>query len=75
MNIFVLPEGLQQTLILGKMRQHPQIDLRIVTGYQYGAGRGNKSLADFPSQLAPAPGYSVNSVRWKKAGRWWCGSG
>ena len=53
MDILVLPEGLQQALILGEMGQDPQIDLRIIAGHENGAGRRDKGLADFPAQFAP----------------------
>ena len=47
-----LGKGLAKRLVLGKMGEHPQLDLRVIRRQQYVSRRGDKSAADLPAQLA-----------------------
>ena len=49
MHIEVVPEGMQQTFVLGQVSHDAQLDLRVVRRHQFVAERRDKRLADTPA--------------------------
>ena len=52
-DVVIAPKGIQQPWIVGDVRQHPQVDLRVIRSQQHPAGRGDDGPADLPPFFGP----------------------
>ena len=53
MDVESVVEGINQTIVSGKMSHDPQLDLGVVCRHQHHALRGNESLANTTAFLCP----------------------
>ena len=50
-DVFAAPERVDERLLLGQVREHPQFDLGIVGGNQHASGIGNERAPDLAAEI------------------------